>query len=510
VKEVRPRAAVMRQAVVVVHTAAGGTPTALLDADPTPLTALLTTLRQRGWGDVTVLTRSQWESQVRTVVANRLPVLGYRDVPEALQRLGDVLTAGSGPVLLIHGDVVVHSEALGDVADDPRLRTAVLTAADPAGTLHVREGRVVSAGSREHRLDVADHAHLGVVRIGAGERGATAAVCGDLARLARLRGWTADPIDLVTVGLVRRAGPVAAVALGGYCWARPDSVEAARAAVRALETRDQWRVRLDAAARPGDGFYSTFVVRRLSKPLTGVAVRQGWRPNQITVVSLLIGLTAAVCFALGGRGWLLAGAILLQVSLVVDCVDGEVARFTRNFSPLGAWLDATSDRVKEYAAYAGLAVGAATDAWTLAAAALALQVSRHVVDFGFAVRQTQRRDASGPHQPSLDNLDELDDPDRAGDRSLSAPDIAPVAEDVEVAQALGRGAVQLSERTSGSPALLWLKRVVIMPIGERWLVLSAGAVLLGPRSTLWLLLALSAIAATYTTSGRVLRSVADG
>jgi hypothetical protein len=49
-----------------------------------------------------------------------------------------------------------------------------------------------------------------------------------------------------------------------------------------------------------------------------------------------------------------------------------------------------------------------------------------------------------------------------------------------------------------------------MPIGERWLVLSAGAVLLGPRSTLWLLLALSAIAATYTTSGRVLRSVADG
>jgi len=500
----------MRQAVVVVHAAAGAGPAALLEGGPTPpatlLDALLTSLRRRGWDDVTVLIRAGWESGLRTAAVDSLPVLAYRDVAEALHRVGDVLADGDGPVLLIHGDVVVHGEALGDVADDPRVRTAVLTAADPTGTLQVSDGRVLAAGSQEHRLDGADHAHLGVVRIGTAERAAAAAVCRDLARLASHRGWTADPVDLVTVGLVRRAGPVSAVPLGGYCWARPDSAEAARGAVRALETTDQWQVRLDAAARPGDGFYSTFVVRRLSKPLTGVAVRRGWRPNQITVVSLLIGLTAAACFALGGRGWLLAGALLLQVSLVVDCVDGEVARFTRNFSPLGAWLDATSDRVKEYAAYAGLAVGAATDAWTLAAAALALQVTRHVVDFGFAVRQTQRRDASGPHHPSLDGQDSLDPSDS---RPLSAPDVPPVAEDVEIAQALGRGAVQLSERTSGTPALLWLKRVVIMPIGERWLVLSAGAALLGPRPTLWLLLALSAVAATYTTSGRLLRSVAD-
>lgn len=502
-------APVMRQAVVVVHAAAGVGPAALLEGGPTPLETLLTTLRHRGWGDVTVLTRTGWEPQLRTAVADSLPVLAYRDVPDALHRVGDVLAAGDGPILLVQGDVVVHAEALGDVADDPRLRTAVLTEPDPTGTLQVRDGRVLAAGSQEHHLDRVDHAHLGVVRIDADERAAAAVVCRDLTRLASQRGWTADPVELVTVGLVRRAGPVAAVPLGGYCWARPDSPDAARAAVRALDATDQWRIRLDAAARPGDGFYSTFVVRRLSKPLTGVAVRRGWRPNQITVVSLLIGLTAASCFALGGRGWLLAGALLLQVSLVVDCVDGEVARFTRNFSPLGAWLDATSDRVKEYAAYAGLAVGAATDAWTLAAAALALQVSRHVVDFGFAVRQTQRRDATGPHHHSLDTLDSDDSLDYAADRPLSAPDVAPVAEDVEIAQALGRGAVQLSERTSGTPALLWLKRVVIMPIGERWLVLSAGAALLGPRPTLWLLLALSAVAATYTTSGRVLRSVAD-
>ena len=63
-------------------------------------------------------------------------------------------------------------------------------------------------------------------------------------------------------------------------------------------------------------------------------------------------------FATGERVGLVAGALLLQLSLVVDCVDGEVARYTRAFSSLGAWLDASTDRVKEYACYAGLAFGA--------------------------------------------------------------------------------------------------------------------------------------------------------
>ena len=68
---------------------------------------------------------------------------------------------------------------------------------------------------------------------------------------------------------------------------------------------------------------------------------------------MVVGLAAAALFAVGEPVALVAGALLLQLSLVLDCVDGDVARYTRRFSPLGAWLDASTDRLKEFACYAG-------------------------------------------------------------------------------------------------------------------------------------------------------------
>ena len=69
----------------------------------------------------------------------------------------------------------------------------------------------------------------------------------------------------------------------------------------------------------------------------------------------------------------------------MDCVDGEVARYTRTFSPLGGWLDIGSDRIKEYAVYAGLAVGVpGRRRGALASRSLRLLVIRHFVDFGYA------------------------------------------------------------------------------------------------------------------------------
>ena len=79
----------------------------------------------------------------------------------------------------------------------------------------------------------------------------------------------------------------------------------------------------------------------------------------------------------------------------LDCVDGDVARYTRRFSPLGAWLDASTDRLKEFACYAGLAwgAGAGRTGWLLAAAMIALQTARHSVDYTFtAVKDLREAD----------------------------------------------------------------------------------------------------------------------
>src|SRR4051812_10983331 len=143
------------------------------------------------------------------------------------------------------------------------------------------------------------------------------------------------------------------------------------------------RDRLDASVKADDSFFTTFLVSPYSKHVARWAAHRGLTPNAVTTASLGLGLLAAAAFATGQRPGLIAGAVLLQVAFTADCVDGQLARYTGTFSPLGAWLDSMFDRAKEYAVYAGLALGAATDVWPLAAGALALQTSRHMLQLSW-------------------------------------------------------------------------------------------------------------------------------
>jgi hypothetical protein len=95
--------------------------------------------------------------------------------------------------------------------------------------------------------------------------------------------------------------------------------------------------------------------------------------------------------------------------------------------------------------------------------------------------------------------------------ALSAPQ-PPLAEPSDGMAAGGTGAAgralgrwQALNRTA---ALLWLKKMIAFPIGERFAVVSITAALLDARATFVALLAWGGVAAAYSLSGRVLRSVA--
>ena len=117
-------------------------------------------------------------------------------------------------------------------------------------------------------------------------------------------------------------------------------------------------------------------------------------------------MLAAAGFATGERPGMVAGAVLLYFAFVLDCVDGQLARYTRQFSKLGAWLDSIFDRTKEYVVFAGLAIGASRTGdpvWLLAGAALTLQTARHAVDFSYpalAAPGDRRRAAAADRGPA--------------------------------------------------------------------------------------------------------------
>jgi len=111
---------------------------------------------------------------------------------------------------------------------------------------------------------------------------------------------------------------------------------------------------LRSLENPRDGFVDTYLNRTLSRSLTRLFLRTSLNPNQITLLSCLIGLLGAAFFFQAGYCGFVLGALLLQLSAIVDCVDGEVARMKFLESPFGAWLDITLDTVVHIATFLGL------------------------------------------------------------------------------------------------------------------------------------------------------------
>src|SRR5216117_1858065 len=68
-------------------------------------------------------------------------------------------------------------------------------------------------------------------------------------------------------------------------------------------------------------------------------------PNQITIVSLAIGLGAAAAFAATDPRVVVAGLLAFHAHVLLDYVDGEVARCRGLTSVRGAYLDLITDRV---------------------------------------------------------------------------------------------------------------------------------------------------------------------
>ncbi|HTX19389.1 MAG TPA: CDP-alcohol phosphatidyltransferase family protein, partial [Bacteroidota bacterium] len=80
-------------------------------------------------------------------------------------------------------------------------------------------------------------------------------------------------------------------------------------------------------------------------------------PNQITLLSMVVGVGSGICFGLGGRATMVAGGILLGIATVFDCADGQLARLKKNGTHFGRILDGVSDYVYTVAAFFGIAIG---------------------------------------------------------------------------------------------------------------------------------------------------------
>jgi phosphatidylglycerophosphate synthase len=391
-------------------------------------------------------------------VARQLRALGFDVIDAAgenfVARLG---TSPPGPVALVDRRYIGHLHALRRAVCDERpqilagpgtLAVAPLARADLVAILKdapasVRSGPAADPAATERS------GQRGVSHPAARDRPGVEVDVADLADAL------ADTIP------VTRLDPAPLVAGIADTAAERSALEARVAAV------DEESIRFAGAAKSGDTAFTTFVVRPYSAYVARWLARLGVTPNQVTALSFVVGLLAGVLAATGTRSGYIAAALVFHASFVLDCVDGDLARYSVRFSRLGARLDLTADRVKEYALFAGLALGVAqSDAsiWWLAATAMAVQTVRHQMHFGY-------------------------------DTMTAGPEPAPT---------LTR---QVRARLGGGPWKVWLRRAALLPQGERSALICLLMAFTTPRIVFVVLLVVGVLAAAYGFLGRLMRSL---
>jgi len=113
----------------------------------------------------------------------------------------------------------------------------------------------------------------------------------------------------------------------------------------------------DKLKKGTDGPVSQILNRPISLRISKLLLKTGITPNQISVLSFVIGLAGASFFFTGEYLYLILGAMLVHIHSIVDGCDGEVARLKLRQTKYGGWLDSVLDRYADAAIILGLAYG---------------------------------------------------------------------------------------------------------------------------------------------------------
>jgi phosphatidylglycerophosphate synthase len=98
-------------------------------------------------------------------------------------------------------------------------------------------------------------------------------------------------------------------------------------------------------------------------------------PNQLTMLSFVVGLAGAVLVQESDYETRLIGVLVWFLSYILDFCDGDVARYKNMKSEFGHWFEAVADRIKDVALFTATTLLAFRETradWTIVVGLLAL------------------------------------------------------------------------------------------------------------------------------------------
>ena len=69
-------------------------------------------------------------------------------------------------------------------------------------------------------------------------------------------------------------------------------------------------------------------------------------PNRLTLLSFMLTMVTATLIVIGSTENLIWAGTILQIAYIIDCMDGQLARYRQVTSKMGSFLDKLSDHIK--------------------------------------------------------------------------------------------------------------------------------------------------------------------
>lgn len=95
-------------------------------------------------------------------------------------------------------------------------------------------------------------------------------------------------------------------------------------------------------------------VRKASFFFTYLCMNLGLSSNMVSYLSVLTSVAAFICLCVPAKGAQIAGVVLINLWLVLDCVDGNIARCMKQKKKYGEFIDAMSGYVTVGFIYIGI------------------------------------------------------------------------------------------------------------------------------------------------------------
>lgn len=106
-----------------------------------------------------------------------------------------------------------------------------------------------------------------------------------------------------------------------------------------------------------ENFLARITYRKISEPIAVLLSKTPITPNQVSFISITSSAIAGIFFSFGEWKYLAVGYLFLQLTFLMDHVDGNLARYANKSSAFGNWVDEISNKLHKFFFVVGLSMG---------------------------------------------------------------------------------------------------------------------------------------------------------